>query len=96
MTSSEVSSHLKITLVTGISSARQVVPLITFIYPLMFFIITYQCIGLILMGPNRSPLSVYLVYPLIHMGSYAIALCGFGLIFHYIHVPIILLSYLCS
>jgi hypothetical protein len=24
-----------------------------------------------------------------HLGSYAIALHGFGLIFHYIHVPII-------
>jgi hypothetical protein len=31
-----------------------------------------------------------------HLGSYAIALYGFGLIFHYIHVPIILLCYLCS
>jgi hypothetical protein len=30
------------------------------------------------------------------MGSYAIALHGFGLIFHYIHVPVILLFYLCS
>jgi hypothetical protein len=39
----------------GISSPRQVVPLITFIYPIMFFIIIYSCIGLILMGPNRSP-----------------------------------------
>jgi hypothetical protein len=26
-----------------------------FYYPIMFFIITYSCIGLILMGPNRSP-----------------------------------------
>jgi hypothetical protein len=26
-----------------------------FYYPIMFFIITIQCIGLILMGPNRSP-----------------------------------------
>jgi hypothetical protein len=34
--------------------------------------------------------------PLNHLGSYAIALYGFGLIFHYIHVPIILLFYLCS
>jgi hypothetical protein len=30
------------------------------------------------------------------MGSYAIALYGFGIIFHYIHVPIIMLFYLCS
>jgi hypothetical protein len=28
--------------------------------------------------------------------SYVISLHGFGLIFHYIHVPIILLCYLCS
>jgi hypothetical protein len=48
------SRNLKIILVPGISSPRQVVPLTTF-YPIMFFIITYQCIGLILMGPNRSP-----------------------------------------
>jgi hypothetical protein len=27
--------------------------------------------------------------PLDHLGSFAIALHGFGLIFHYIHVPII-------
>jgi hypothetical protein len=33
--------------------------------------------------------------PLNHMGSYAIALYGFGLIF-YIHVPVIMLFYLCS
>jgi hypothetical protein len=26
-----------------------------FYYPIMFFIITYSCIGLILMGSNRSP-----------------------------------------
>jgi hypothetical protein len=30
------------------------------------------------------------------LGSFAIALHGFGLIFHYIHVPIIWLFYLCS
>jgi hypothetical protein len=30
------------------------------------------------------------------MGSYAIALYGFGLIFHYIHVSVILLFSLCS
>jgi hypothetical protein len=54
MTSSEVTSHLKIILVPGILSPKQVVSLTTF-YLIMFFIITYQCIGLILMGPNRSP-----------------------------------------
>jgi hypothetical protein len=36
-------------------NTRQVVPLITFVYPIMFFNIIYPCIGLILMGPNRSP-----------------------------------------
>jgi hypothetical protein len=34
--SSEVTSHLKIILVPGISSPRQVVPLITSFYPAMF------------------------------------------------------------
>jgi hypothetical protein len=33
----------------------KVVPLTTFIYPIMFSIIVLACIGLILMGPNRSP-----------------------------------------
>jgi hypothetical protein len=41
-TSSEVSTHMKIILVTGISSARQVMPLIHFCYPIMFFIIIYH------------------------------------------------------
>jgi hypothetical protein len=53
--SSEVTSHLKSKLVPGILSPRQVVPLITFLYPIMFSIIILACIGLILMGPNRSP-----------------------------------------
>jgi hypothetical protein len=50
------------------------------------------------MGPNRPPQSDYLLpcLPLNHLGSFAIALYGFGLIFHYIHVPIIMLCYLCS
>jgi hypothetical protein len=30
------------------------------------------------------------------MGSFAIALHGFGIIFYYIHVPILLLFCLCS
>jgi hypothetical protein len=30
------------------------------------------------------------------MGSFAIALHGFGITFYYIHVPVILLFYLCS
>jgi hypothetical protein len=54
-TSSEATSHMMSKLVPGISSPRQVMPLITFIYPIMFSIITYSCIGLNLMGPNRSP-----------------------------------------
>jgi hypothetical protein len=41
-------------------------------------------------------LSILPCLPMNHLGSYAIALHGFGLIFHYIHVPIILLFYLCS
>jgi hypothetical protein len=41
-------------LVPGISSPRQLVPFITFIYPIMFFIIILSCICLIFMGPNRS------------------------------------------
>jgi hypothetical protein len=59
---------------------RQVVPLTTFIYPIMFSIITLACLGLILMGPNMSPLSA-LPYALITtalLGSPAIAICGFG------------------
>jgi hypothetical protein len=38
----------------------------------------------------------FTLFTLNHLGSYAIALYGFGLIFHYIHVPIIMLFYLCS
>jgi hypothetical protein len=47
---------------------------------LMFSIITMACLGLILMGPDRSPLSA-LPYALITielLGSSAIAICGFG------------------
>jgi hypothetical protein len=53
--SSEVTSHLKSKSVPGISSPRQVVPLITFIYPIIFFIIIYSCIGLILERENAPP-----------------------------------------
>jgi hypothetical protein len=45
MTSSEVTSHLKSKLVPGISSPRQVVPLITSFYPLMFLLIIMIYIG---------------------------------------------------
>jgi hypothetical protein len=41
--SSEVTSHLKIILVPGISSLRQVVPLITFLYLIMLLLITMIC-----------------------------------------------------
>jgi hypothetical protein len=68
------------------------VPLIHFCYPIIFFIITIQSIGLILMGPNLVCLSILPCLLLNHMGSYAIALHGFGIIFCYIHVPVIFYS----
>jgi hypothetical protein len=43
--------------------------------------------------------SLFIIFTLLslnHLGSFAIALHGFGLRFHYIHVPIILLFYVCS
>ena len=43
--SGEDTSHLKNKLVPGISSARQVVPLITSIYPIMFLLNIMICIG---------------------------------------------------
>jgi L-asparagine transporter-like permease len=97
-TSSEVTSHLKIILVPGISSPRQVLPLITFIYLIIFFIIIYSCIGLILMGPNRSPYSDFLLpcSPLNHWVVLLLLYIVLGLILHYVHVPIILLFYSCS
>jgi hypothetical protein len=47
MSSSEVTSHLKTKLVKylGISSLRQVVPLITLLYLTMFLLITVTCSG---------------------------------------------------
>jgi hypothetical protein len=70
--SSEDTSHLKSMLVPGMSSPRHVVPLTTFIYPIMFSIIILSCIGLILMGPNRSPSRViFLPYlPLNYLDSF--------------------------
>jgi hypothetical protein len=53
-TSSEVTSHLKIILVPGISSPRQVVPVITFL-PSHILINHNDLHRLILMGPNRLP-----------------------------------------
>ena len=90
-------SHLKIILVPGISSLRQVVPLITSIYPIMFFIITYSCIGLILMGPNRSPQFGYVVTLFTPESFGQFCYCFYmvlALILHYVRVPIILLFYL--
>jgi hypothetical protein len=52
--SSEDTSHLKSKLVPGISSARQVVPLITYFYPVSL-INHNDPHRLILMGPNRLP-----------------------------------------
>jgi hypothetical protein len=64
----------------------------------MFVVITYSGIWLILMGPNRSPQTAYLftLFTPESLGSYVIAYTVLGLIFHHIHVPIILLCYLCS
>jgi hypothetical protein len=47
MSSSEVTSHLKTKLVKylGISSLRQVVPLITLLYLIMFLLIIVSCSG---------------------------------------------------
>jgi hypothetical protein len=45
----------------------------------MFFIITYSCIGLILMGPIGHP-SLFILLPCLpmnYLGSFAIALYGF-------------------
>jgi hypothetical protein len=70
-------------------------PLTTFIYPIMFSIIILSCIGLILMGPNRSPESGYL-YTLFTpeiLGSLCLYMV-LGLILHYDYVPIVLLFYL--
>jgi hypothetical protein len=53
--SSEDTSHLKSKLVPGISSTRQVVPLITHFYLIMFAINHCDMLRLILMGTNRFP-----------------------------------------
>jgi hypothetical protein len=45
MTSGEVTRILKTKLVPAISSHRQFVPLITFLYPIMFLIIIVTCSG---------------------------------------------------
>jgi hypothetical protein len=53
--SSEVTSHLKSKLVPRISSLRQVVPLITPFYLIMFALNHCDMLRLNLMGPNRFP-----------------------------------------
>jgi hypothetical protein len=45
MSSSEVMSHPKTNLVPRISSLRQVVPLIIFLYSIMLLLITVTCSG---------------------------------------------------
>jgi hypothetical protein len=54
-TSNEVMSHPKSKLVPEISSARQVVPLITFFLPSHVLINHNDLHRLILIGPNRLP-----------------------------------------
>jgi hypothetical protein len=55
MFSSEDTCHLKSKLVPGISSPRQVVPLITSFLPSHVLINHNDVHKLILMGPNRLP-----------------------------------------
>jgi hypothetical protein len=67
-------------------------------YPIMFFNITHSCICLMLMGPNRYP-SLLIFLPCLPLNHWVVMLLLYtvlGLIFHYIHVPIVLLCYLCS
>jgi hypothetical protein len=71
---------MKIILIPGISSSRQVVPFITFIYPIMFSIIILACIGLILMDLIGHPsLVIFTPYlPWNFWVVFAIAIYGFG------------------
>jgi hypothetical protein len=62
-TSARLQGFEEETLVIGISSARQVVPLIHFCYLIIFFIITVQCISLILMRPIGHP-SLFILFTL--------------------------------
>jgi hypothetical protein len=69
--SSKVTSHLKSKLVSRISSPRHCA-LDHFCYPIMFFIITYSCIGLIMMDPIGHPSLVIMLpcLPLNYLGSF--------------------------
>jgi hypothetical protein len=78
--SSEVKCHVKSKLVPGISSPKQVVPLITSFYPIMFLLIINDLHRLILMDPIGYPSSTIFIpcLPLNFWVVPAIALCGFG------------------
>jgi hypothetical protein len=79
--SSEDMCHLKSKLVPGISSPRQVVPLITFFLPSHVLINHNDLHRFILMGSNRLLqfwLSLYLVTTEYFWVVLAIAYCGFG------------------
>jgi hypothetical protein len=78
--SSEDTYHLKSKLVPGISSPRQVVPLITSFYPVMFWLIIMICIGWFWWDPI-SYLSLIIFIPCSPLNFWVvhvIALCGFG------------------
>jgi hypothetical protein len=74
------------------------VPLTTFIYPIMIFIIIYSCIGLILMGPIGHPSLVIFspCLPLTFWVVIAIAKHGLGVKITITHDYSILPLYLCS
>ena len=60
----------------------------------MFSIIILACIGLILMGPIGHP-SLIIFTPCLPLNFWVVfAIAIYGLILHYVHVPIILLFYL--
>jgi hypothetical protein len=61
------------------SSHRQVVPLITLLYLIMFLLIIIICIGEVLWDPIGYPSLVFLIpcLPLNFWVVYAIALCSF-------------------
>jgi hypothetical protein len=60
MTNNEATSHLKSKLVPGILSLRQVVPLITPFYLIMFTINHCDMLGINSMGPNRFSLALFI------------------------------------
>jgi hypothetical protein len=66
--------------VSRITSHRQVVPLITLLYPIMLLLITMLCLGKFLWDPIGHPSLSYFIpcLPLNFWVASAIALCGFG------------------